>query len=67
MNDINVFDVSMKLNVLYKNDYALIIIKDHNDLKIRIIKSQKLIKEIFQPNNFFNNLRLIDILYFINE
>ena len=33
------FDVSMKLNVFYKNDYVLIVIKDHNDLKIRIIKS----------------------------
>ena len=34
MNNINVFDANMKLNVLYKNDYALIIIKDYNNLKI---------------------------------
>ena len=61
------FDISMKLSVFYKNDYILIIFKDHNDLKIRIIKSQKLIKKIFQLNNFFNNLHLIDIFYFINE
>ena len=67
MNDINVFNASIKLCVLYKNDYILIISKNHNNLKIRIIKSQKLIKKIFQSNNFFNNLRLIDIFCFINK
>ena len=67
INDINVFDVSIKLSVFYENDYVLMIFKDHDDLEIRIVKSQKLIKKVFQSNNFFNNLRLIDILYFINE
>ena len=47
MSDINIFDANMKLSVLYKNDYVLIIFKDHDDLEIRIIKSQKLIKKIF--------------------
>ena len=39
MNDINVFNASMKLNVFYKNNYVLIIFKDYNNFKIRIIKS----------------------------
>ena len=39
MNDVNVFDASMKLNVFYKNDYILIIFKNHNDFEIRIVKS----------------------------
>ena len=47
MNDINVFNASIKLNVFCENDYILIIFKDYNNLKIRIIKSQKLIKKVF--------------------
>ena len=47
MGDVNVFDASMKLNVLCENDYVLIVFEDYNNLKIRIIKSQKLIKKIF--------------------
>ena len=61
------FNVSIKLSVLYKNDYVLIILQNHDNLEIRIVKSQKLIKKIFQSNNFFNNLRLINIFYFINK
>ena len=38
MNDINVFNASIKLNVFCENDYVLIIFKDHDDFKIRIIK-----------------------------
>ena len=67
MSDVNVFNVSMKLNVLYENDCVLIILKNYNNFKIRIVKSQKLIKKVFQSNNFLNNLYLIDIFYFINE
>ena len=67
INNINVFNASIKLNVFYKNDYVLIIFKDYNNFKIRIVKSQKLIKKILQSNNFLNNLRLIDIFYFINK
>ena len=67
MNDINMFNANIKLSVFYENDYILIIIKNHNNFKIRIIKSQKLIEKILQSNSFFNNLRLIDIFYFINE
>ena len=43
MNDVNVFNINMKLSVFYENDYVLIIFKDHDNLKIKIIKSQKLI------------------------
>ena len=61
------FNASIKLSVFCENDYVLIIFKNHNNFEIQIIKSQKLIEKIFQSNNFFNNLRLIDIFYFINE
>ena len=46
MSDVNVFDINIKLNVFYENDYILIIIKDYNNFKIQIVKSQKLIKKI---------------------
>ena len=39
MNDINVFDASMKLSVFCEGDCVLIVFKNHNDFKIRIIKS----------------------------
>ena len=67
MSDVNMFDMSIKLNVLCENDYVLIILKNHDNLEIRIVKPQKLIKKVFQLNNFFNNLRLIDIFCFINK
>ena len=67
MDDINVFDINMKLNVFCEDDCVLIIFKNHNNFKIRIVKSQKLIKKIFQLNNFLNNLHLFDIFFFINE
>ena len=67
MNDINMFNANIKLCVFCESDYVLIIFKNHDNFKIRIVKSQKLIKKIFQSNNFFNNLRLIDIFCFINE
>ena len=47
MSDVNVFNINMKLSVLCENDYVLIIFKDHDDFKIRIIKSQKLIEKVF--------------------
>ena len=34
----------MKLNVFYKGDNVLIIFKNNNNFKIRIIKMKKLIK-----------------------
>ena len=67
ISDINVFNINIKLNVFCENDCVLIIFKNYNNLKIRIVKSQKLIKKIFQSNNFFNNLRLIDIFCFTNK
>ena len=39
MNDVNVFNVNIKLNVLYEDDCVLIIFKNYYNLKIRIIKS----------------------------
>ena len=39
MNNVNVFNASIKLNVFYKNDYVLIIFKDHDNFKIQIVKS----------------------------
>ena len=39
MNDVNIFNVNIKLNVFYENDCVLIIFKDYNDFKIQIIKS----------------------------
>ena len=67
MSDINVFNANIKLNVLYENDCVLIVIKNHNNFKIQIIKPQKLIEKILQSNNFLNNLHLINIFYLINE
>ena len=67
MSDINMFNINIKLNVLCENDCVLIILKNHNNFKIRIVKSQKLIEKVFQLNNFFNNLRLINIFCFIDK
>ena len=47
INDVNIFNVNIKLNVFYESDYVLIIIKNYNNFEIRIIKSQKLIKKFF--------------------
>ena len=41
------FNANIKLNVFCENDCVLIIFKNHDNLKIRIVKSQKLIKKIF--------------------
>ena len=47
MSDVNVFNANIKLSVFCENDYVLIIFKNYNDFKIRIVKSQKLIKIFF--------------------
>ena len=47
MSDVNVFNANIKLSVFCENDYVLIIFKNYNDFKIRIVKSQKLIKNFF--------------------
>ena len=39
MNDVNVFNMSIKLNIFYKNDCVLIVFKDYNNFEIRIVKS----------------------------
>ena len=67
MYDINIFNINIKLSVFYKNYNFLIIIKNHDNFKIRIIKTKKLIKKFFQSNNFFDNLCLINIFRFINK
>ena len=41
------FNANMKLSVLCESDYVLIIFKNYDNFKIRIVKSQKLIKKVF--------------------
>ena len=67
ISDINVLDASIKLSVLDEGNCALIVAEDYNDLRVRVSRSQKLIKKSFQSNNFFANQRLIDILDFASE
>ena len=38
--------MNIKLSVLYESNYVLIIIENYSNLKIRIVKSKKLIKKI---------------------
>ena len=47
MSDINVLDASMELSVLDEDNYALIVVEDYNDLRVRVPRSQKLIKKSF--------------------
>ena len=47
MSDINVLDADMKLSVLNENNCVLIVVEDYNDLRIRVSRSQKLIKKSF--------------------
>ena len=47
ISDINIFNASIKLSVLYENNYILIIIENYNNLKIQIVKLKKLIKKFF--------------------
>ena len=47
MSDINVLDTSIKLSVLDEGNCALIVVEDYNDLRIRVSRSQKLIKKSF--------------------
>ena len=67
MSDINVLDASMELSVLDEGNCALVVIEDYSNLRVRVSRSQKLIKKSFQSNNFFNSQRLIDILDFASE
>ena len=39
MSDINVLDASIKLSVLNESNCALIVVKDYNDLRIRVSRS----------------------------
>ena len=38
MNNVNVFNVNIKLNVFCESDCVLIIFKNHDNFKIRIVK-----------------------------
>ena len=38
MNDINVFNVNIKLNVFCEGDCVLIVFENHDNFKIRIVK-----------------------------
>ena len=47
ISDINVLNASMKLSVLDEGNYALIVVEDYNNLRVRVPRSQKLIKKSF--------------------
>ena len=47
MDNINIFNANIKLRVLYKSDYVLIIIENYNNYKIKIVRLSKLIKKFF--------------------
>ena len=47
ISDVNVLDTSMKLSVLDKSNYALIVVEDYNNLWVRVSRSQKLIEKSF--------------------
>ena len=47
MNNFNIFNINIRLSVLYKSDKILIIFKNHDNFKIRVIKIKKLIKKFF--------------------
>ena len=65
MLNINMLSSRIKLRVL-NQDYSLLIIAiDYYRLN-NLIFEIKLIKKITQLNRFFNNLRLINILDFID-
>ena len=38
------FNINIKLNIFYKSNYILIIIKNNNNFRVYIIKIKKLIK-----------------------
>ena len=67
MSDVNMLNASIKLSVLDESNCALIVVEDYDNLRVRVPRSQELIKKSFQSNNFFNNQRLIDILDFASE
>ena len=47
ISDINVLDASMKLSVLNEGNCALIVVEDYDDLRVRVLRPQKLIKKSF--------------------
>ena len=55
ISDINILNASIKLSVLDESNYALIVVEDYDDFRIRVSRPQKLIEKSFQSNNFFNN------------
>ena len=67
VGDVNVLDASMELSVLDEGNCALIVAEDYDDLRIRVPGPQELVEESFQPNDFFDSQRLIDILDFASE
>ena len=44
IDDIDIFNINIKLNVFCEGDNVLIILKNNNNFKIRIIEMKKLIK-----------------------
>ena len=47
ISDINMLDASMKLSVLNEDNYALIVVEDYNNLRIRVSRPQELIEKSF--------------------
>ena len=47
MSDVNVLDTSMKLSVLNESNCALIVVEDYDNFRVRVSRSQKLIKKSF--------------------
>ena len=44
INNVDIFNINMKLNVFYENDNVLIIFKNNDNFKIRIVEMKKLIE-----------------------
>ena len=45
INDIDIFNINMKLNIFYEGNNVLFIFKNYNNFKIRVIEIKKLIKK----------------------
>ena len=46
VNNINILNTSIKLSILYKNNYVLIITKNNYSFRVRVVRFKELIKEL---------------------
>ena len=65
MLNVNILDPRMELGVLNQSHSPLIVAIDYYRLDSLILEIE-LIEKITQSNRFFDNLRLVDILGFID-